>query len=216
MRVLDAVYDDKGDFALGGSTYSRVRSKLPRLLEVLEQSAQRIRRIVDDLKDFSRFDPTPHKESFDLNEVVGKTVRLMATSIRKSTNHFTIQYGNELPRIMGKPQRIEQVVVNLVLNACQALPDPERAIALATAFAPATGMVTLTVTDEGAGIAPESISRLTDPFFTTKRAMGGTGLGLSISAGIVKEHGGDLTFVSVQGQGTTACLALPAAQEKTA
>ncbi|MHC1712503.1 MAG: transporter substrate-binding domain-containing protein [Solidesulfovibrio sp.] len=215
-RVLDDLYQDKGDFALGGSTYSRIRTKLPRILEVLEESAQRIRRIVDDLKDFSRFNVATDKEPFDINDVVKKTVRLMATAIRKSTNRFTVHYADDLPTVSGNPSRIEQVVVNLMLNSCQALPDADRAIAVSTAFDREAGAVTVTVVDEGAGVAPEDLPRLTDPFFTTKRAIGGTGLGLSVSAGIVKEHGGTLQFASIQHQGTTAKLSLPVVREKSA
>ena len=72
-------------------------------------------------------------------------------------------------------------------------------------------MVLVIVRDEGSGILPEHLSRLTDPFFTTKRDSGGTGLGLSVSTGIVKEHGGNLEFASTPGSGTTVTLSLPVA-----
>jgi polar amino acid transport system substrate-binding protein len=104
------------------------------------------------------------------------------------------------------------VIVNLLLNACQALPDKERKISLATGYDPATGFVILTVADEGIGITPEVRPYLTDPFFTTKRDTGGTGLGLSVSAGIVKEHGGSLEFNSAPGEGTVVSLRLPTEQ----
>ena len=79
-----------------------------------------------------------------------------------------------------------------------------------TRYNRSTGNVILTVRDEGVGIAAEHLSRLTDPFFTTKRESGGTGLGLSVSAGIVNEHGGTLTFDSAPDSGTTVTLSLPA------
>ena len=103
------------------------------------------------------------------------------------------------------------MAVNLLLNACQALTSPQAAIAVSTAVSDDGQSVVLTVADEGAGITPEDLPRITDPFFTTKRGSGGTGLGLSVSAGIVKEHGGSLDFVSQPGRGTTARLSLPVA-----
>jgi polar amino acid transport system substrate-binding protein len=111
--------------------------------------------------------------------------------------------------VQGNPQRIEQVVVNLLINSCQALPSPDHGIQIATSADHAEGVVRLTVQDEGVGIPPEFLNRLTDPFFTTKRESGGTGLGLSISAGIVQEHGGSLSFDSPPGCGATATLTIP-------
>lgn len=223
MRVLDEVYREKGDFPLGGSSYSRIRDKLPRIVEVVEESAQRIRRIVDDLRDFSRVAPASDHQSFDLGEVAQKAVRLVGSSIHKATARCDTHFAPGLPPVWGNPSRMEQVVVNVLLNACQALPAPEggtphdprgpreRGITVSTAAAPDGKSVVLTVTDEGVGIAPQDIPRLTDPFFTTKRASGGTGLGLSVSAGIVQEHGGSLDFTSEPGRGTTVRLVLPVA-----
>jgi polar amino acid transport system substrate-binding protein len=112
-------------------------------------------------------------------------------------------------------QRIEQVVVNLILNACQALPDKERAIQLSTSWDPERRQARVEVKDEGVGIPLENLPRVTEPFFTTKRNAGGTGLGLSVSAGIAREHGGSLEFESTPGQGTTARLVLPVAMEES-
>ena len=103
--------------------------------------------------------------------------------------------------------------MNLILNACQALPDSGRGIELVTWHDAFNGMVVLRLRDEGTGIAPEHLSRLTDPFFTTKQDQGGTGLGLSVSAGIVKEHGGNLEFRS-DGNGTIVTLTLPACDKE--
>jgi len=115
--------------------------------------------------------------------------------------------------VRAHPQRIEQVVVNLLLNACEALPDASRGVRLVTRCDGAPGWITLEVSDEGVGIAPEHLARVTEPFFTTKRETGGTGLGLSVSSGIVKEHGGTLALSSTPGSGTTATLMLPRLQE---
>ncbi|MBT0892516.1 transporter substrate-binding domain-containing protein [Geobacter hydrogenophilus] len=206
--ILEERFREEGDFTLGGLRYSRVRQEVPRLMDEMQDGAKRIKRIVEDLKDFARRDDVGGKE-FDLNGVAQAAVRLVDTSLRKATTRFTARYAPDLPQVLANTQRIEQVVVNLVLNACQALPDPSRGIELETSLDAEGGRVILQVRDEGSGIAPENLSRLTDPFFTTKRESGGTGLGLSVSAGIVKEHGGTLSFDSTLGKGTTVTLSLP-------
>ena len=213
LAALEERYAREGDFLLGGVSYGRMRQEVPQMLEEMVHASQRIKRIVEDLKDFARPDAVAVKEPFDLNRVVQAAVRLVDPSLRKATNRFSAAYGDGLPQVFGNPQRIEQVVVNLLINACQSLPASDRAIALTTAHDPAEGKVVLTVRDEGVGIPAEHLPRLTDPFFTTKRESGGTGLGLSISAGIVQEHGGEISFTSPPGGGTAVTLTLPALKE---
>jgi polar amino acid transport system substrate-binding protein len=140
-------------------------------------------------------------------------VRLVDNPLRKATQRFELELEDGLPAVRGSARRIEQVVVNLLLNACQALPDPARRVRLATRHDARRSAVVLEVHDEGVGIPPEHLSRLTDPFFTTKREAGGTGLGLSVSEGIVKEHGGALEFSSTVGAGTVVALVLPVMPE---
>jgi polar amino acid transport system substrate-binding protein len=181
------------------------------MLDDMQEGAKRIKRIVEDLKDFARRSDDLPSELVDVNTVVGLAVRLVEVTIRKATDRFSVSYGEGLPPVRGQAQRIEQVVVNLILNGCQALSDAGKAVTLETGYTAETHSVWVRVRDEGEGIAPEHLVHLTDPFFTTKRESGGTGLGLSVSAGIVKEHGGELHFDSQPGGGTTALLVLPAA-----
>ncbi|ACD97323.1 integral membrane sensor signal transduction histidine kinase [Trichlorobacter lovleyi SZ] len=212
-RILDQYREEHGDYSLGGLSYERVRQELPLLLEEMQDGAERIKHTVNDLKNFARKDDEAAKVLLDFNAVVQTAVRLVDVTTRKATNSFTTSYADNLPGIMGNAQRIEQVVVNLIMNACQALPDPGRAIAISTHFDPQANVVVLTVKDEGSGIPPEHLPRLTDPFFTTKRESGGTGLGLSVSASIIKDHGGELTFDSAHGKGTTVKCTFQAAME---
>jgi polar amino acid transport system substrate-binding protein len=119
-----------------------------------------------------------------------------------------------LPLLKGHVQRLEQVVVNLLMNACQALPDRQCGINVRTGQLPAEAALYLEVSDEGQGIAAADLPHVTDPFFTTRRESGGTGLGLSISARIVKEHGGRLDIASTPPRGTTVRVVLPLADEE--
>lgn len=210
QEVLEAYYREHGDFTLGGLDYSVMREELPLMLREMKAGAESIKRIVEDLKDFARQEDSTSRESVDLNKVTQAAVRLVDNSIRKATSRFSLSYAVELPPILGNAQRIEQVLINLILNACQALTSQDQGIFVATRYDPSRGVM-VTVRDQGCGIAPEHLAHLTDPFFTTKRETGGTGLGLSVSATIVQQHGGSMDFESTPGNGTTVSLAFPVA-----
>ncbi|MCD6525382.1 MAG: transporter substrate-binding domain-containing protein [Desulfuromonas sp.] len=207
--ILEQHYQQHGDFKLGWLNYSRMRDEIPQLLAEMQQCSKSIKSIVEDLKDFARCDDSPVTESVDLNTVVEAAGRLLDNQIRKSTRHFHLDLAAGLPSVYGRAQRLEQVVINLLLNACQALEHSEQGIRLSTRYHAGRGEVVVEVCDEGCGLDPEQLAYMMDPFFTTKREQGGTGLGLSVSAGIVKNHHGRLEFDSALGQGMRATLYLP-------
>ncbi len=211
--ILQSYFVEHGDFKMGGLNYSRMRYEIPYLLDEMLDAAKRIRRIVDDLKHFSRKSDADYSELVDLNDVVQTSLRLADKSLRTATNHFTVYYAESLPKIKGNFHRLEQVIVNMLLNACQSLETSNKGISLSTLNDPGAGSVIVRICDEGIGIPPEHLPRLTDPFFTTKRDSGGTGLGLAISAGIIRDHGGTINFESFPGRGTTVMIALPPAHE---
>lgn len=216
MPLLEDHYRRSGDFRLGWLNYSRMRTEIPELLNETIASAGRIKRIVEELKNFARQEDADFCDNIDLNRVAESAVRLVEPSLRKATDRFSARLADDLPAVRGNFQRIEQVVVNLLLNASQALGDSRGEIVLETSRARSSGQVLLTVRDAGIGIDAKHLPHLMDPFFTTKREQGGTGLGLSVSAGIVKEHGGRLAFDSIPGLGTTVRLFLPAQKENDA
>jgi PAS domain S-box-containing protein len=209
-RRLDQVMAREGDFSTGGMKYSEVRENIPELFDTLLDSSERIQLIVQELRDFARQGPAELNEWIDINAVVSSSVTLVSNMVRKKTDNFHVEYRESVPPVRGNHRRLEQVVINLVQNACQALPDRHRGLWVETDFHKGPAHVIIAVTDEGAGIPEEDLKHITDPFFTTKRDSGGTGLGLSISAAIVEEHGGSLAFESTPGQGTTARIILPA------
>lgn len=214
-NIIDTYFDQNGDFNTAGLSYSRLREKLPVKLSDIKESSKKIKRIVEDLKDFARQDEAGDFTPVDINSVLASTIRLVDNSIKKATSDFRITYADGLPRVRGNAQRIEQVIINLLLNACQALRNRSEGIFVATRFDSMAEEVIVEVTDEGIGIDPENIAHLTDPFFTTKRSQGGTGLGLSVSAGIVKEHHGFLDFSSAKEKGTKVSLRIPVIEEGT-
>jgi len=210
LPILDRYYAEHGDFRIGGQHYSDLRRELPEIFANLRGGSERIKSIVDELRDYAREWPVDLSSILSLNQVVKSALVLMANMLRRSTTRLRLEYGENIPKIRGDYQRLEQVAVNLLQNACQALPGPESGIEINTGFDLVRKVVTLTVRDEGTGIAADDLPRIQVPFYTTKRASGGTGLGLSISAGIANDHGGWLEFESAPGQGTIARLVLPA------
>lgn len=207
--ILDSIYHEQGELRVGRLRYSQVREKMPILCSDILDGSKRIKQIVKGLKNFARPDEAGITEWVNLNEVVESAVNLLSSMIRKSTNQFSVYRAKELCLVNGNFQRLEQVFVNLIMNACQALPDPEKGIEITTTVDETTRQVLVRVRDEGAGIPPENLTRIMDPFFTTKRDSGGTGLGLSISNRIIADHGATLEYKSKLREGTMATVAFP-------
>ncbi len=209
MPILDEYFKENGDFLLGGLKYSEMRNKYPELFSGISDGANRIKQIVDDLKNYIREDTTDFTQSVDINAVIKSAITLVANMVKKSTNHFSIDYGKNLPKLKGNFQRLEQVIINLIQNACQAIKDTEKGLSVSTAFDKNSSTIVVVIRDEGIGIPPEKLPHITDPFFTTKHDVGGVGLGLSISSRIIEEHGGAMRFTSETNSGTTAEILLP-------
>ena len=168
------------------------------LLEKIARQTFRASEIVNSLLNFSRTSPTEFV-SVDLNKIVRETLALMEHQMTKAGVTAMLDLDETLPRIKGNPGKLQQVFLNLFLNARDAM---ERGGVLALKTWAHDGRVLVTVADSGAGIARENLEKIFDPFFTTKGAKKGTGLGLSVSYGIVREHGGNIEVESETGAGT--------------
>lgn len=210
---LDAKMSREGDFKLAGIAWSRLRGQLNNLLDDSLDASLHIRDIVKELKDFVGGDVEQDTCAFSLETCFWQAHRFLDNTIKKCTDHFSVEIEPDLPLATGNPRKISQVIINLVINACQALTSRGQAI-IVKIGADSRG-VFFKVTDQGKGIGPDELPRICDPFFTTKRPDGGTGLGLSISAHIIKTFNGELDFVSNPGKGTTACFHLRPAMNET-
>jgi polar amino acid transport system substrate-binding protein len=209
MPIMEKYYEENGDFVIGGMNYSEMRENIPTLFAGIAEGAKRIKQIVEDLKNYVRDDTADLTQAVDINAVLMSAVSLVSNMIKKATNHFDIEYEKNMPLLKGNFQRLEQVAINLIQNACLALPATDKGIFILTSFDKETSNIIIRVKDEGTGIAPETLSQITDPFFTTRQKSGGVGLGLSISSRIIEEHGGSIQFASQPGLGTTAEIILP-------
>ncbi|MBE0558784.1 MAG: PAS domain-containing protein [Proteobacteria bacterium] len=208
--ILREYYENNGDFSVAGMNYTEARSSVPAMLDAIQEGSTRIKTIVDELRDYAREQPASGFESVQINRVIRSAVTLLSNMIKRATSNFCVEYGEDLPKLRGNYQRLEQVIINLIQNACEALTDPGQKVCVKTSYHPETHEIRLEISDEGPGIPEDALSHITDPFFTTKRDSGGTGLGLSISSNIVHEHRGGLEFRSSLGQGATVIVCLPA------
>jgi signal transduction histidine kinase len=209
LPVLDEYQTHNGDFSVAGMPYSGTRDKLVQSLHNLVQGSERIQNITKSLTEYARRDGGARTESVDLNKVVAKAITMTDTLIQRSTTNFRVDYGAHLPLTTGNIQQLEQVIINLITNACQSLPDTSGEIRIKTYSSRESNEVGVIVKDAGSGIKESDLKYIMDPFFTTKRDKGGTGLGLSVSYNIVKSHGGSLVLTSEPNKGTKAKVALP-------
>lgn len=208
--ILEEYFQEHGDFYLGDFQYSEAAEILPRLFSGLSDGSRRIKNIVDRLRNFARQDSGSTKDGFELNKVILDAVSILNHEIKKHCEQFHLAAAPDLPMAMGNAQQIEQVIINLVMNALQALPDKHSEIRIVSALAEDGDHIVLTIRDEGAGMSPEVVEKLSEPepFFTTKGENGGTGLGLYICTSILHENYGTLSFSSFPGAGTTATVVL--------
>ncbi len=213
IPVLEDYYENNGDFAIAGMLYSRSNEKIGQSLEGILTGSERIQNIVRNLTEYSRTDSGKLDELVEVNKVVEIAVMITNNLIHKSTDNFKVVYGENLPQIKGNSQQLEQVVINLISNACQSLQDKTAGITVSTYYNSQVNKVRIKVEDEGIGIKESDLKYIRDPFFTTKRNMGGTGLGLSISDNIVKSHGGKISLTSKPNKGTIAKVSIPVIKE---
>jgi PAS domain S-box-containing protein len=213
LPILEKHYNEVGDFNVGDRLkFSKIRSSMPLLLGGINEGSQRIKTIVEDLKSFARKDVSGFNQNIDLNKVVQTSINLTANLVSKSTDKFIVKYTKEPVYVKGNKQKLEQILINLIENSCQALSDRKQAIKIE--IKKNCENVFINVSDEGSGIKPEILRNITDPFFTTKRNKGGTGLGLSIANKIVIQHKGKLKIESELENGTNATIILPIAQDQ--
>jgi signal transduction histidine kinase len=204
------------------STYAQMLAKQisgddqkTKLLDKIAKQTFRASEIVNSLLNFSRTSTTEFVET-DLNKVIRETLTLIEHQLQKSGIEVELNLEDGLAAVKGNSGKLQQVFLNLFLNARDALEHggssgaPAR---LAVRTWNADGFARIDVSDNGQGIAHEHLERIYDPFFTTKGAKKGTGLGLSVTYGIVREHGGTIEVDSRLGAGARFHLELPLARK---
>jgi len=189
------------------------KGQIVRELRHAMQQVGKATEIISHLRTFGRAAPFS-REPISLRQVIERALSLMREQLRLREIEVALHLGPEEPVVVGNPIQLEQVFINLLTNARDAVADsPRKAIRISDSVG-AEG-VEVALTDTGPGIPPGLERRIFDPFFTTKEVGKGTGLGLSITYGIVKEHGGTISVTSRPGEGATFLLQLPLVSAET-
>lgn len=177
------------------------------LLEKIHRQTSRASSIVNNLLNFSRVSDSRYAP-IDLNRVIDDTIQLLEAQLRNTEIEVVRRYADDLPLAPGNAPKLQQVLMNLILNARDAMPHGG---ALEISTEAHNDSVVINVRDTGLGIAPEHLAKIYDPFFTTKRIGQGTGLGLAVSYGIIRDHGGHISVESKLSEGTLFQITLPLA-----
>ncbi|NQT20836.1 MAG: HAMP domain-containing protein [Planctomycetes bacterium] len=188
----------------------------PRVEEVgkIIHQADRCKRIVKGLLDYSR-QTGPHKEQADINSVVVAAANLVAQQEIFRNVTLAKKLSSGLPAVKVDVSQMEEVFTNIILNAAEIM-DGEGEVEVETSLSADGNRVVVSISDTGAGIPPESLERIFDPFFSSKQSGHGTGLGLAISHGIVENHDGTITARNSAARGATFVVELPVAREEEA
>lgn len=177
-------------------------------LEEIERAAVRCKKIVSDLLDFSRLSRPKDRQQLDVNPLLEKLFPFLKMEFKSWNIDLVTQLDPDIPRIIGSANQLQQVFLNLITNACHAMPKGGK-LTVRTESKGDRSQVIVKVIDTGVGIPKENVSKIFDPFFTTKEPGKGTGLGLSVSYRIIKDHKGSIVVDSVVGKGTTFTVTLP-------
>jgi len=180
------------------------------LIQKIVSQADRSRSIIRGLLDFSRH-RMPNRQPSDVNQVLRECVALVEDQASFHNIEWIKNLSDGLPPVTIDPAQIQQVFINLMINAAEAMGNGGR-LTLSTRFDRAAGTVQVEFADTGHGITADNMERIFDPFFTTKETGHAVGLGLAISYGVIKEHQGTITVQSEVGKGTTFAVQLPVAQ----
>lgn len=208
---LDAAIDPEHPGDWFGMNYGSFRDELFCLLDNLSHGAEHIGKIANNLKDVThpRFESHEPKRA-DLRDVISKAVTLCRYEVSKHAKVFEVEAPEKSAWLQTAPEVLEQVLINLLINAAQAADKSDAWIKLIARIPDNPDeMAVIEISDNGSGIQPSYLSRIFDPFFTTKAPGVGTGLGLSVSLNLVRQTGGRIEVRSAPGQGTTFSISLP-------
>jgi len=205
-KCLEKYCAETGE-GVGGMSLEDYKEDVEKLIAGICNGSERIKSIVQDLKGFTKQSGPEQFEPVSVEDALNTSIRILNHQITKATENFVINIDSPIPLVMGNIQKLEQVFINILINSLEAISGR---MALVEIRCHANDKsVFVEFHDQGLGISSENVSRITEPFFTTKQQEGGTGLGMSIVYSIVKDHGGILDIQSVLGEGTVVTIELP-------
>jgi signal transduction histidine kinase len=207
--VLLDYADKQPDRKYGGLSFEFLKENLEQLISDVDMAANRVAKIITDLKDFARKSSVADKRPIQINQAVKNAMRLVKSTLKKAGVEIQLDLTPVIPLMEGNLQNIEQIILNITINAIQAIHHGDGVVKVSTGFQNQEGRLFVSISDNGDGVNPDISNRLFDPFVTDKQAEGGTGLGLSVSYGLIRAHDGKVTFKSSKGNGSTFTVSFP-------
>jgi len=207
---------DHPDASVGRMSLEEITAQLPELLDDAEHGTDRLARTVNRLRKFSRPDSAKEKTVLSLADVIDGALRLLESQIKEKVE-VRREYDPSTPPVLGNPERLEHVFVNVVSNALAAVSDVEGPQITIRLKSDGKGLAVAEIADNGCGMSRDVLEHMFEPFYTTKPPGAGTGLGLTVAQGIVQDYGGRMLASSTPGKRTTITIKIPAAppSEKT-
>jgi signal transduction histidine kinase len=208
LPVMDDYCREHPDVKIARLQYDFFRKHIMTLVSDMAHGSERIKAIVEGLRSFARKDEGLLVDKVDINTLIEASARLVHNEVHKRAD-IVLDLAEDLPTFVGNSQKIEQVLINLLVNAGQAMPDDKKGT-INIRTREDNGNVVVEIEDNGCGMSENTQKQIFDPFYTTKRAKGGTGLGLAIAYRIIEEHGGNIAVNSEFGEGTRFTIKIPA------
>jgi signal transduction histidine kinase len=207
LPILDQYAKNHPDVRIARLDYKFFREHITTLIDDMGHGSERIKNIVDGLRNFVRRDEGLISDRVDINKLIDSTIRLISNEVHKYAD-IRMDLDCNIPLFLGNAQKMEQVLVNLIMNARDAMPEERKGVIIVRTRQEGKNVV-IEVEDNGKGMNEKTLKQIFDPFFTTKRSRGGTGLGLSIAYRIIEEHGGVISAKSKLERGTTFHIEIP-------
>jgi len=211
LPIVDSYQESHQDLKIARLKYDFFREHIMTLVDDMAHGSERIKGIVEGLRTFVRKDEGLLVDKVDINTIIQASARLVHNQVNKRAD-IKLDLAENIPAFNGNSQKIEQVFVNLLVNAGDAMRDDLKGEVTVKTMKN-DGFIHIDVSDNGLGMNESTLKQIFDPFFTTKRARGGTGLGLPIVFRIVEEHGGMISVNSKPGEGTTFSIKIPLRKE---
>ena len=212
LPTIQAAEADSGTRTFGGLSVAFLEENLGQMLSDIDMAAQRIAKIVSDLKNFARQTNVADKTQLSINQAIENAMRLVQTTVKKAGITTTLDLAPDLPLMEGNLQNIEQIILNIVINAAQSIEHNHGQIHIQSGISKSDGQLFIRISDNGKGVDPDIADRLFDPFVTNKQDRGGTGLGLSVSYSLLQAHKGEIVFDSNPEGGTSFTIKFPTVQ----
>lgn len=209
IPILDDLSKQQEDLKIARLNFNVFKENIPVLVDDMLNGAVRIKKIVEDLRNFARKDEGVLEDEVNINDVAANSIRLAENQIKRNSK-IRMELQSDLPKVAGSMSKLEQVVLNMLFNSNQAIEGNVGKILVQTEFDEKKDEVIIRISDNGPGMDEKTMKSIFDPFFTTMRSAGGTGLGLAISYGIIKEHKGRIEVESKVNEGATFIIYLPA------